>query len=129
VQPNSPFAGFNDYTAGLRVSTILPNADDRSGVFGMRSALETVFTRPDLWDRTDLFASRSSREFTLQEKQYFPLGDNSAQSSDARASEWVGHRYVEEKYLLGKALLVFWPHTWNSPVPFTPNVKRMGFIR
>lgn len=132
VQKNSPFErsiGFNDYVDRLSVSTILPNPSERAGVFGLRSALEAVFASPESWGQTELFDLRGSREFTLDEKQYFPLGDNSAQSSDARASEWVGHRYVEEKYLLGKALLVFWPHTWNTPVPFTPNVKRMGFIR
>jgi hypothetical protein len=62
----------------------------------------------------------------LEDGQYFPMGDNSAASSDARA--WYGHNYVEEKFLLGKALLVFWPHTWNAPVPFTPNFARMGLI-
>ena len=31
--------------------------------------------------------------------------------------------------LIGKALLIYWPHTWNRPIPFTPNFSRMGPIR
>ncbi|MFO0939753.1 MAG: hypothetical protein U0930_03200 [Pirellulales bacterium] len=35
------------------------------------------------------------------------MGDNSAASLDARM--WQEH-FVDERFLLGKALLVFWPH-------------------
>ena len=75
---------------------------------------------------------RGTLGFKLDADQYFPMGDNSSHSSDARA--WVDrngekHNYVEQKFLLGKALLVFWPHTWNAPIPFTPNFARMGLIR
>ncbi len=58
--------------------------------------------------------------------QFFMLGDNSPQSLDARA--W-SRKYVERKLLIGKALYIFWPHSWDSPLPFTPNWKRMQFIR
>jgi signal peptidase I len=59
--------------------------------------------------------------------QFFTLGDNSPQSLDARA--WKTQKYVERKLLIGKAIYIFWPHSWDSPVPFTPNWKRMQFIR
>ncbi len=58
--------------------------------------------------------------------QFFMLGDNSAQSQDARA--W-SRQYVDRKLLIGKALFIFWPHSWDTPLPFTPNWKRMQFIR
>ena len=65
--------------------------------------------------------------FELLDDQFFALGDNSPASSDARG--WVGHHYVERENLVGKALFVYWPHSWWSPIPFLPNFKRMGFIR
>jgi signal peptidase I len=58
--------------------------------------------------------------------QFFMLGDNSRQSQDARS--W-SRNYVERKLLIGKALYIFWPHSWDSPLPFTPNWERMRFIR
>jgi signal peptidase I len=88
--------------------------------------VKTIYARPESWATTRLFSLRQKQIFELGEGQYFPMGDNSAQSSDARM--W-NQNYVDQKYLLGKALLVFWPHAWNRPIPFLPNVKRMGLIR
>ncbi|MFK7738524.1 MAG: signal peptidase I [Pirellulaceae bacterium] len=125
-----PFGDFNDYAMTRNsFAGIIPDPEERSQVNTLAQAAESVFSHPEFWSETNLFSLREPRQYKLDEGQYFPLGDNSAQSSDARASEWAGHRYVEERYLLGKALLVFWPHTWNTPVPFTPNFKRMGMIR
>jgi signal peptidase I len=39
------------------------------------------------------------------------------------------HHYVERDLLIGKALLIYWPHTWNRPIPYMPNFRRMGLIR
>lgn len=88
--------------------------------------LRYTYSNPELWSKTPLFSLRQKQLFELGEDQYFPMGDNSAQSSDARM--W-NQNYVEGKFLLGKALLVFWPHPWNRPIPFLPNVRRMGLIR
>lgn len=87
-----------------------------------------VFQSPELWQQSGLFGENNRRhvEFVMQENQFFPLGDNSPQSSDARY--WHEH-YVKRDLLIGKALLIYWPHTWNRPVPFTPNLRRMGPIR
>jgi signal peptidase I len=85
-----------------------------------------IYSNPEMWANTKLFALRDKQEFQLGDGQYFPMGDNSAQSSDARM--W-NERFVDEKFLLGKALLVFWPHSWNLPAPGTPNFNRMGLIR
>ena len=66
------------------------------------------------------------RDFPLEEGQYFMLGDNTASSKDAR--EWVYH-YVDEPLLIGRALFIYWPHPVRGPLPWTPNWKRMKFIR
>ena len=66
----------------------------------------------------------------LEKDQFLPLGDNSPQSYDGRL--WFPnypHHYVHRDLLIGKALLIYWPHTWNRPVPFTPNFSKMGPIR
>jgi signal peptidase I len=59
--------------------------------------------------------------------QFLPMGDNSAQSLDGRV--WDGPKFVERDLLIGRALVVFWPHSLNEPIPFFPNFKRMKFIR
>ena len=65
---------------------------------------------------------------TRDKDQFFPMGDNSTQSSDARV--WDNEdRYVERDLLIGRAIYVYWPHTLNEPVPFFPNFGKMKFIR
>lgn len=93
------------------------------------AALREVFSNPQLWEASGVFAPGNRRHvsFELREDEYFPLGDNSPQSADGRF--WPDHHFVERDLLLGKALLIYWPHTWNRPVPFWPNVRRMGLIR
>ena len=97
---------------------------------------------PSMWDRTDLFdRRRQDVTFQLGADQFFPMGDNSPASKDARiwsdrvwsedlhAYEHFPPPYVERRLLTGKALMVYWPHAWRRPLPFTPNVERMGLIR
>ncbi|MFT5524527.1 MAG: signal peptidase I [Pirellulaceae bacterium] len=93
-----------------------------------------LFSDPTTWAAEPLFNSFNYAQFDLDEEQFFPMGDNSAASKDARI--WAaggGHRapgaFVERRMLLGKAVLIYWPHPWNTPVPFTPNVQEMGLIR
>ncbi len=120
---------YSDYDLD-RLSPLLsaiPDSSIRSQTRSASDAISAVYAHPQWWDQTSLFSQRGTLGFQLEADQYFPMGDNSSHSSDARA--WVGHNYVEQKYLLGKALLVFWPHTWNSPIPFTPNFARMGLIQ
>ncbi|HJN13097.1 MAG TPA: signal peptidase I [Pirellulaceae bacterium] len=97
--------------------------------------LKAVMTDPRQWATTKLFASRRDVEFELDEDQFFPMGDNSPQSKDARLWSTTGNSltgyddpppYVERRYLIGKALLIYWPHAWR---PFWPNFSRMGTIR
>ena len=82
---------------------------------------------PTMWNTERgqvFFSSRARNEFKLDKDQFFPMGDNSPESSDARI--WAASPYVDRKYLTGKALFVYWPHPWR---PFWPNFGRMGFIR
>ena len=96
---------------------------DSDGPF---DAISWIYSNPELWATTPLFAKRGFLEYEMGKGEFFPMGDNSAASSDAR--DWPGHHYVERRFLIGKALLVFWPHRWNAPVPY-PNFARMGRIR
>jgi signal peptidase I len=96
-----------------------------------------IFSDPARWESSGLFAQDNRRyvEFVLGPDQFLPLGDNSPQSFDGRFWRRDGdkfpkdHNYVERDLLIGKALLIYWPHTWNRPIPFTPNFTKMGPIR
>lgn len=83
-----------------------------------------------------LVRNRKERQvdFPLKADQFFVLGDNSAMSKDGR--EWGPDNYwVPRDLLIGKALLLYWPHSWNKvpyvnvPFPFFPNFGRMGLVR
>ncbi|MEX0641519.1 MAG: signal peptidase I [Pirellulales bacterium] len=87
--------------------------------------------------------NRRSVEFALGADQFFVMGDNSPESSDARL--WrdehgrgggrPGGDYLERRLLIGKALCVYWPHSWNripgTPIPFPlfPNFEDMRLVR
>jgi signal peptidase I len=95
---------------------------------------------PSLWNR---FTERHHVDFPLHEDQFFVMGDNSPESSDARL--WFnrdpktggrpGGAYLERQLLIGKALCVYWPHSWNripgTPIPFPlfPNFEDMRLVR
>lgn len=97
--------------------------------------MQQVFRDPALWESSGLFqvadathpGNRRHVQFSLALDQFLPMGDNSPQSSDGRY--WYGHHYVERELLIGKALVIYWPHTWNRPVIFWPNFRKMGPIR
>jgi signal peptidase I len=80
----------------------------------------------DAWRGSLVDTQRRRVTFELGDGAYFPLGDNSSASADARS--WREH-HVPERLLIGRAVLVFWPHYWNAPIPFLPNFQRMGLIR
>jgi signal peptidase I len=101
--------------------------------------LLNLATNPALWNR---FGERQTADFPIGEGQLFVMGDNSAESSDARL--WFGGNnrgakpggaYLDKRLLIGKALSVYWPHSWNripgTPIPFPlfPNVTDMRLVR
>ncbi|MEZ6135757.1 MAG: signal peptidase I [Pirellulaceae bacterium] len=121
VGGSSPFSDYPWSNSAAIVASV-PDAEIRRRVDAVEAVVET-YAHPEWWAKSNLFALRGELRFDLEDQQYFPMGDNSSASSDARV--WSGNKYVEEKFLLGKALLVFWPHAWNRPIPFTPNFGRM----
>jgi signal peptidase I len=96
--------------------------------------IQEIMADPTQWNHTNLFASRVYADFQLEEDQFFPLGDNSPQSKDARlwSSIYGPPPYVHRDLLIGKALLIYWPHAWRTPwfsLPILPNFDRMRLIR
>jgi hypothetical protein len=83
-----------------------------------------ILGEPDEWPDTSLFDKQDQFRMALGDNQLFPLGDNSPQSSDARMWQELRHRDL----LIGKALLIYWPHPWYRPIPYFPNFKRMRLI-
>ena len=94
----------------------------------------------DVGARPGELIERDRLEFPLAAGQFFVLGDNSAASKDSRM--WLEGHHVDRKLLIGRALVVFWPHAipagWSIPVkiggsevrlPSWPNFARMGFVR
>jgi signal peptidase I len=74
-------------------------------------------------------------EFPLQIDQFFMLGDNSSDSFDGRL--WGSTYWVDRDLLVGKALCIYWPHSWHVmhtpwgtvPFPCFPNYQRMSLLR
>ena len=109
--------------------------------------LRKAFTDPTTWESNGIFDSRISVEYKLDEGQYFPLGDNSPQSKDARlwsqGNRLTGYHdpppYVERQLMIAKALVVYWPHGWRPAsaalanmarnIAFIPNFPQMKLIR
>jgi len=85
-----------------------------------------ILSNPNLWAGGPIASTRRTVEFDMKGDWYFPMGDNSAASSDARS--WR-ENHTPERLFIGRAVMVFWPHYWNAPIPFLPNVQRMGLIR
>ena len=89
---------------------------------------------PKSWNqRGNIFDRRNEVIFEMKEDQFFPLGDNSPYSRDGRL--WGREHWVERDLLIGKAILIYWPHALRMSVPFSdksipafPNFKRMGLI-
>ena len=101
--------------------------------------IERYHNSPKLWqdpgaiDFFEMEKGRMKPMFKLKkgatpaQDQFLPMGDNSPKSLDGRV--WNGDNYVERDMLIGRAMLIYWPHTKNKPVKFYPNFERMGFIR
>ena len=100
------------------------------------------FAEPDQWTGDSLFAQRRQVSFPLEADQFFVLGDNSPASKDSRL--WSGggpEYYVSRQLLIGKALFIYWPHSFHRlpfkvpltdteiPFPYFPNFSDMGFVR
>ncbi len=88
---------------------------------------------PQRWKPGDLFDHRNTVLFTMAKDQFFALGDNSPYSRDGRL--WGTEHYVDRDLLIGKAVMIYWPHAWRIGIPGTgmslpliPNIQNMGLI-
>ena len=91
-----------------------------------------AYENPTQWQSEKaklIFERRQHTEpmYILPEDAYFPMGDNSPASQDARI--WDGPNFVRDEMMIGRAMLIYWPHSLNKPIKYFPNFKRMGFIR
>jgi len=94
--------------------------------------VQQLFTNPEAWS---LFSQRDSVDFSIEEAQLFVMGDNSPASSDCRL--WTtknregtkpGGPYLDRRLLIGKAICVFWPHSWGG-IGFVPGFPNFGDMR
>jgi signal peptidase I len=107
--------------------------------YDVPSDVAAMLYRPERWE---VFSTRRHVDFALGKDQFFVMGDNSAESADARL--WFGDSlrggrpggdYLERRLLIGKALCVYWPHSWHripgTPIPFPlfPNFADMRLVR
>lgn len=104
--------------------------------------IDAVFTSPESWENEELFDQMQVARFELKDfdndalDQFFPMGDNSPHSLDARL--WKDH-FVERQLLIGEAVFIYYPHPWRVKLPgsgfktvplvFYPKFSRMGVIR
>jgi signal peptidase I len=104
-------------------------ASNRYRNFDYPISLDREVKNPESWSKSNAFVKRPDfPAVQLGDDQFFPMGDNSPSSKDARM--WGGDEpFVRRKFLTGKAVLIYWPHSWRRPIPLWPNFKRMNFIR
>ncbi len=101
--------------------------------------IEQLHHNPELWSGPEAVAFFQKKKgqtepmFVLidsdddSKDQFLPMGDNSPKSLDGRV--WPGPHFVDRDLLIGRAMLIYWPHTLNKPIKYLPNFGRMGFIR
>jgi signal peptidase I len=116
----------------IATSTELRTATDYKSFDEGQPVVEHLIS-PQRWHKGDLFDRRTSVEFVMKQDQFFPLGDNSPYSKDGRL--WDEDHFVERDMLIGKAVLIYWPHAWRVGIPGTgisrpliPNFQNMGLI-
>ena len=109
--------------------------EDGSSLTPLRKPRD-LFQDPETWSR---FATRRKRDFQIKDGQLFVMGDNSPASLDCRL--WTppqkgkfshpGGPYLDRRLLIGKAVCVFWPHSWGGigPLPGFPNFGDMRLVR
>lgn len=129
--PRKPVTDFQWENGGIATDgeTLAPNR------------IEEIASNPDLWSA---YALRQKETFNMGEDQFFVMGDNSAESLDARLwadpdrnrdGGYPSGPYVQRSLIIGKAVCVYWPHSWYSlpgtgrRVPAWPNFGDMRVVR
>ena len=110
--------------------------DNGMVITDFRVVYEGALADPTVWPRAFDPGNVEEAVFQLEEDQFLALGDNSAKSKDGRLWEKEDfEHFVQRDLLIGKALYIYWPHSWNRlpgtsiPFPLFPNFPRMGFVR
>jgi hypothetical protein len=91
--------------------------------------IKKLFSTPERWKH---FGQTRQTIFKLEKGQFLMCGDNSAQSKDSRL--WTEDNipyYVEQKFLIGEAIYVFFLFLHRIPgtrFSFIPNVQKMRWI-
>jgi signal peptidase I len=124
---------FTDYDPPM-ISAALPDGTKLPALGDERE----LFRDPEAWPR---FLTRRKREFTIDPGQLFVMGDNSPESQDCRLWQRSpenkgvpGGAYLDRRLLTGKAVCVFWPHSWGripglDKLPGFPNFPDMRIVR
>lgn len=126
--PTSHLSALTDYT----------NLQDPMLENMSRLGVAQFLAEPQRWS---VFGERREVKYEMAADQFFALGDNSPFSQDSRL--WSGGSYngrplehfVDRKLLIGKALFIYWPHSWHRvpgtsiPFPYFPNFSDMGLVR
>ncbi|HYO24044.1 MAG TPA: signal peptidase I [Lacipirellulaceae bacterium] len=96
----------------------------------------SLFAVSEAWPR---FHTRRRVNFAVQDEQLFVMGDNSPESADCRlwsvhnprSPSRPGGRYLDRRLLIGKAVCVFWPHSWGAipGLPLLPGFPNFGDMR
>ncbi len=128
-----------------RYEAVLADYPSTSPIYQSLSedGISRIMSDPRHWS---IFDDMQQIQFDVLADHYMALGDNSPGSMDSRlwGSPNVRLRLsddhlVHESLLIGKALFVYWPHTWEAPwnmeipgtgirVPFYPNFKKFRRI-
>ena len=124
------------------------SSDPTGGDYRYRAEPDVIrglFRQPEQWSTSTWFEKDRMlfAEFDLEDSdddskdQFFPMGDNSPQSHDARV--WSLDNYVERQFLIGEAVFIYYPHPWHAKLPgkkfrtvplvLYPKFSRMGLIR
>lgn len=119
----------HDDEPGWVLTTDLPPGQAGVSESDWYAQVQALPHRPEDWP---MLAKRRARDFPVREGQLFVMGDNSGWSLDARL--WAGGNgrdggrpggaYLEQTQLVGKAICVYWPHSWyRLPVGFNPRTR------
>lgn len=130
----SPQPYFTDYKNPRYADTL----EDGTRIRALND-IRDLFRDPDTWSR---FLTRESRDFSIGDDQLFVMGDNSTRSQDCRLwskenpvkNAYPGGSYLDRRLLIGKAVCVFWPHSWGEipgaeRLPGFPNFGDMRLVR
>jgi signal peptidase I len=138
IATDDKYAGRQDAMSADYDSFRLTAEADGQTIRGLSSPRE-LFAERAAWPR---FLTRRALDFPVEEKQLFVMGDNSPESADCRL--WVGNgnpmisqpggRYLDRRLVIGKAVCVFWPHSWGGipglqRLPGFPNFGDMRMVR